>query len=103
MISASFAPTCPTAGSVHGRFVGLVGIDALDVTVTEPAWRLKPSWYLVAADDHVIPTASAARHGRARRIEDDRGARQPLRTEHPCPDRNLSDLPGDRARSSTAG
>ncbi|MGW7366224.1 alpha/beta fold hydrolase [Streptomyces sp. NPDC054841] len=31
------------------------GVDALNGTVTEPAWRAKPSWYLVAADDRMIP------------------------------------------------
>jgi pimeloyl-ACP methyl ester carboxylesterase len=31
------------------------GVDALGGTVTEPAWRTKPSWYLVTADDRMIP------------------------------------------------
>ncbi len=31
------------------------GVDALGGAVTEPAWRNKPSWYLVATDDHMIP------------------------------------------------
>jgi pimeloyl-ACP methyl ester carboxylesterase len=31
------------------------GVDALGGAVTEPAWRTKPSWYLVASDDHMIP------------------------------------------------
>lgn len=31
------------------------GIDALGGAVTEPAWRVKPSWYLVAGDDRMIP------------------------------------------------
>ena len=31
------------------------GVDALGGTVTEPAWRIKPSWYLVATDDRMIP------------------------------------------------
>jgi pimeloyl-ACP methyl ester carboxylesterase len=31
------------------------GVDALGGTVTDPAWRHKPSWYLVAADDRMIP------------------------------------------------
>jgi hypothetical protein len=31
------------------------GVDALGGTVTEPAWRVKPSWYLVATDDRMIP------------------------------------------------
>ncbi|MCW2807883.1 MAG: Pimeloyl-ACP methyl ester carboxylesterase [Marmoricola sp.] len=31
------------------------GVDALGGTVSEPAWRSKPSWYLVASDDQMIP------------------------------------------------
>src|SRR4051794_39610026 len=31
------------------------GVEALNGTVTEPAWRTKPSWYLVASDDRMIP------------------------------------------------
>jgi pimeloyl-ACP methyl ester carboxylesterase len=31
------------------------GVEALNGAVSEPAWRAKPSWYLVATDDHMIP------------------------------------------------
>lgn len=31
------------------------GLDALGGTVSEPSWRSKPSWYLVATDDKMIP------------------------------------------------
>jgi pimeloyl-ACP methyl ester carboxylesterase len=31
------------------------GLDALGGAVTEPAWKSKPSWYLVATDDKMIP------------------------------------------------
>ena len=31
------------------------GLDALNGAVTEAAWRTKPSWYLVAKDDRMIP------------------------------------------------
>jgi pimeloyl-ACP methyl ester carboxylesterase len=31
------------------------GVAALNGAVIEPAWRVKPSWYLVATDDHMIP------------------------------------------------
>ncbi|MDB5523110.1 MAG: hydrolase [Rhizobium sp.] len=31
------------------------GVEALAGAVTEPAWKSKPSFYLVAADDHMIP------------------------------------------------
>jgi pimeloyl-ACP methyl ester carboxylesterase len=31
------------------------GLDALNGAVTTPAWKDKPSWYLVATDDRMIP------------------------------------------------
>ena len=31
------------------------GLDALNGAVTLPAWKAKPSWYLVATDDKMIP------------------------------------------------
>lgn len=31
------------------------GVDALGGTISEAAWRSKPSWYLVASDDRMIP------------------------------------------------
>src|SRR5258708_2729501 len=31
------------------------GVEALSGAVTEPAWRAKPSWYLVSTEDRMIP------------------------------------------------
>ena len=31
------------------------GVEALSGTITKPAWKTKPSWYLVATDDKMIP------------------------------------------------
>lgn len=31
------------------------GVQALSGTITEPAWKSKPSWYLVTTEDHMIP------------------------------------------------
>lgn len=31
------------------------GVAALSGAVTAPAWKVKPTWYLVAKDDHMIP------------------------------------------------
>jgi pimeloyl-ACP methyl ester carboxylesterase len=43
------------------------GLDALNGEVTVPAWKSKPSWYLVATDDKMIPVPAqrmmAARAG----------------------------------------
>jgi hypothetical protein len=34
------------------------GVAALDGKVGVPAWKSKPSWYLIAADDKMIPPAA---------------------------------------------
>ncbi len=31
------------------------GVEALNGTITDPAWRSKQSWYLIATDDRMIP------------------------------------------------
>jgi pimeloyl-ACP methyl ester carboxylesterase len=31
------------------------GVNALSGSISEPAWRTKPSWYLVATEDRMIP------------------------------------------------
>jgi pimeloyl-ACP methyl ester carboxylesterase len=34
------------------------GVNALSGAITEPAWRTKPSWYLLTTDDKMIPPAA---------------------------------------------
>ena len=34
------------------------GVDALAGPVTDPAWRTKPSWYMVTTEDRMIPPAA---------------------------------------------
>jgi len=41
------------------------GLDALNGAISEPAWKSKPSWYLVATDDKMIPPA--AQHAMSKR------------------------------------
>jgi len=41
------------------------GTEALNGTISEPAWRSKPSWYLVATEDRMIPPA--AQHAMSKR------------------------------------
>src|SRR5205823_4743037 len=49
---------------VHGGFVdgsgweAVWGVQALEGKVTTPAWKTKPSWYLVSTDDRMIPPAA---------------------------------------------
>lgn len=43
------------------------GVPALEGKITTPAWKAKPSWYLIPADDRIIPPAAQrAMAGRAR-------------------------------------
>jgi pimeloyl-ACP methyl ester carboxylesterase len=41
------------------------GIEALNGTISEPAWKTKPSWYLIATEDKMIPPA--AQHAMSKR------------------------------------
>ena len=42
------------------------GVEALNGEISEPAWRAKPSWYLIATDDRMIPPpAQRTMSGRA--------------------------------------
>lgn len=34
------------------------GLEALNGAISQPAWQTKPSWYLVATDDRMIPPAA---------------------------------------------
>jgi pimeloyl-ACP methyl ester carboxylesterase len=34
------------------------GVGALSGTIREPAWKSKPSWYLVTTEDKMIPPAA---------------------------------------------
>jgi pimeloyl-ACP methyl ester carboxylesterase len=42
------------------------GVEALNGTISDPAWRGKPSWYLIVTDDRMIPPP--AQHTMAERI-----------------------------------
>ena len=37
------------------------GVECLGGTFSEPAWRSKPSWYLVTTEDRMIPRPPSAR------------------------------------------
>jgi len=53
---ASFAGDLPEA---QARFMAASqvpwGVAALSGAVTDPAWRVKPSWYLITTEDKMIP------------------------------------------------
>ena len=43
------------------------GLGAITGAVTQPAWKTRPSWYVLAKDDHMIP--AAAQSGMAARAK----------------------------------
>lgn len=56
---ASFAADLPAAQAAFMADSQVPwGVDALAGSVTDPAWRTLPSWYLVATDDRMIPPAA---------------------------------------------
>ena len=53
---ASFAGDLPAAQAAFMADSQVPwGVAALEGAATDPAWRIKPSWYLVATDDQMIP------------------------------------------------
>jgi pimeloyl-ACP methyl ester carboxylesterase len=53
---ASFAAdVSPAAASFMADSQVPWGVEALNGPVTEPAWKTKPSWYLVSTEDKMIP------------------------------------------------
>ena len=53
---ASFAGDVPAADAAFMADSQVPwGLEALGGAVTEPAWRAKPSWYLVTTEDRMIP------------------------------------------------
>jgi pimeloyl-ACP methyl ester carboxylesterase len=75
--AASFAADVspPTAAFMADSQVPW-GVAALSGSITAPAWKVKPSWYLVASDDKMIPPpAQRAMAGRAgAKVSETRGS-----------------------------
>jgi pimeloyl-ACP methyl ester carboxylesterase len=65
--AASFAaPVDPEVAAFMADAQLPWGVAALQGAITQPAWKTKPSWYLVARDDRMIPPpAQRAMAGRA--------------------------------------
>jgi pimeloyl-ACP methyl ester carboxylesterase len=54
--AASFAGDVPSAQAAFMADSQVPwGVGALEGSITDAAWRIKPSWYLVATDDRMIP------------------------------------------------
>ena len=53
------------------------GVAALEGAVTEPAWRKKPSWYLVVTEDRIDSSTGSAVHVKACRLHSGRNQGKP--------------------------
>ena len=108
---ASFAgdlPAVQAASMAHSQAPW--GVDALGGVVSEPAWRSKPSWYLVAADDPHDPAVRPACHVLVGRVGRHRDPGQPrsirVQTRPPWPlssPRPPRLLPASRSGSESLG
>ena len=79
------------------------GVDALGGAISEPAWRSKPSWYLVATEDRMIPPPAQRKMSAGRVRPSSRppaAMRSTSRTPKPSPNSSSRPLP-QRARSRT--
>lgn len=57
--AASFAGDVPKAKAAFMADSQVPwGVEALAGAITEPAWKSKPSWYLVTTDDKMIPPSA---------------------------------------------
>jgi hypothetical protein len=77
------------------------GVGALGGAVTEPAWRGKPSWYLVATDDHMLPPA--AQRAMAERAKEAQSPEVPVRNRHQHPHPAIIQAAPHQHNSATNG
>jgi pimeloyl-ACP methyl ester carboxylesterase len=57
-MAEDFAPDLPVAeSSVMEAVQGPLSGEAFTAKATQAAWRTRPSWYIVAGNDRVIPVA----------------------------------------------
>jgi pimeloyl-ACP methyl ester carboxylesterase len=79
------------------------GLDALNGAITEPAWRSKPSWYLVATEDKMIPVpAQRAMSKRAGSAVVDAKGSHAIYVSQPAAVASLIETAAKSATSATA-
>ena len=79
------------------------GVDALGGTISEAAWRSKPSWYLVATDDRMIPPpAQREMSGRAGSTVEEAAASHAIYVSQPAAVAGLVKKAASAVRSAAA-
>jgi pimeloyl-ACP methyl ester carboxylesterase len=79
------------------------GVDALEGTISEAAWGNKPSWYLIANDDRMIPPpAQREMSGRAGSTVEEAAASHSVYVSQPAAVAELIDKAASEVRSAAA-
>jgi pimeloyl-ACP methyl ester carboxylesterase len=79
------------------------GVDALEGTITEAAWRNKPSWYLIATEDRMIPPpAQREMSGRAGATVEEAAASHSIYVSQPAAVAELVKQAASEVRSAVA-
>jgi pimeloyl-ACP methyl ester carboxylesterase len=79
------------------------GVDALGGTITEAAWRSKPSWYLVTTDDRMIPPpAQREMSGRAGSTVEEAAASHSVYVSQPAAVAELVNKAASEVRSAAS-
>jgi pimeloyl-ACP methyl ester carboxylesterase len=79
------------------------GLDALGGTISEAAWRSKPSWYLIATEDRMIPPqAQREMSERAGATVEEVAASHSLYVSQPAAVAGLVERAVSEARSASA-
>ena len=58
MLGRQDTSSCHSTGRRRPPSQVLWGVNALGGTICDAAWRIKPTWYLVAGDDRMIPPSA---------------------------------------------
>jgi pimeloyl-ACP methyl ester carboxylesterase len=78
-------------------------VDALEGTVSEAAWRDKPSWYLIASDDRMIPPqAQREMSGRAGSAVEEAAASHAIYVSQPAAVAGLVKTAASEVKSAVA-
>ncbi len=79
------------------------GVDALEGTISEAAWQNKPSWYLIATDDRMIPPpAQREMSGRAGATVEEAAASHSVYVSQPAAVAELVAKAASEVKSATA-
>ena len=79
------------------------GVDALEGTISEAAWGNKPSWYLIATDDRMIPPpAQREMSGRAGSTVEEAAASDSVYVSQPAAVADLVEKAASEVRSAAA-